>query len=141
MSLIYWDSMLFIYILEENPAYCDRVRTIFEKMEKRRDKLCTSAFTIGEVLAGPYQAGRQDVVQQIRGMFREPFVRILPFTAETADRYAAARALPGVSPPDAIHLACAAEAGVDLFLTNDLRLKNRILPGIQFIAGLDVNLF
>jgi hypothetical protein len=34
-------------------------------------------------------------------------------------------------------LACAAEAGVDLFLTNDRRLKGRSIPGIQFLAGLD----
>jgi hypothetical protein len=45
-----------------------------------------------------------------------------------------------VSPPDAIHLASAAHASVDLFLTNDRRLQGLVIPGIDFIAGMDVNL-
>jgi predicted nucleic acid-binding protein len=44
-------------------------------------------------------------------------------------------------PADAIHLACAAQAGTDLFLTNDKRLVGKFVPGIQFIAGLDMQLF
>ena len=46
-----------------------------------------------------------------------------------------------VSPPDAIHLASAAQAGVELFLTNDHRVRGLVIPGIDFIAGMDVNLF
>jgi predicted nucleic acid-binding protein len=66
---------------------------------------------------------------------------LIPFTAETADGYARIRASYRVSPADAIHLASAASAGVDLFLTNDHRLQPLAIPGIQFIAGMDVNLF
>jgi predicted nucleic acid-binding protein len=47
----------------------------------------------------------------------------------------------GVAPADAIHLACAAQAKTDLFLTNDKRLVGKIIPGIQFIATLDTRLF
>jgi hypothetical protein len=39
--------------------------------------------------------------------------------------------------PDAIQLACAGAARCDLFITNDNRLRQRIVPGIQFIASLD----
>ena len=39
-----------------------------------------------------------------------------------------------------IHLACAATAGTDLFLTNDHKLVGKIVPGIQFIAGLESNI-
>ena len=46
----------------------------------------------------------------------------------------------GVAPANAIHLACAAQAGTDLFLTNDKRLVGKIVPGIQFIASLDTQL-
>ena len=35
---------------------------------------------------------------------------------------------------DSIHLACAASAGIDLFLTGDRRLTKLDVPGIQFIA-------
>jgi hypothetical protein len=46
-----------------------------------------------------------------------------------------------VSPVDSIHLASAAPARIDLFLTNDAALVGKIIPGIQFIVGLDSNLF
>jgi predicted nucleic acid-binding protein len=45
-----------------------------------------------------------------------------------------------VSSADAIHLACAANAGTDLFLTNDKKLVGKVIPGIQFIVGLDSNI-
>ena len=35
-----------------------------------------------------------------------------------------------LSPPDAIHLACAAQARIDLFLTNDNDLIGKVIPGI-----------
>jgi predicted nucleic acid-binding protein len=59
---------------------------------------------------------------------------------ETADLYAGIRSKPGISAPDAIHLACAAHGHIDLFLTNDHDLVGKVVPGIQFIAGLDSNL-
>jgi len=85
-------------------------------MSERGDSLCTSAFTIGEILTGVFKRG-------------------------AAERYARIRADNRVSPADGIHLASAGQGGVDLFLTNDQRLKGLSVPGIQFIAGMDVNLF
>jgi hypothetical protein len=35
---------------------------------------------------------------------------------------------------DSIQLACAASAGIDLFLTGDQQLVKLDVPGIQFIA-------
>ena len=66
---------------------------------------------------------------------------VVPFTIEAADRYAQVRGSMGLAPADAIHLACAAEARADLFLTNDKRLVGKFVPGIQFIAALDTTLF
>jgi len=137
MSLIYWDTMLFIYWVEEHPVLAERVRRIHSRMEERKDTLCTSSFTVGETLAGFYKTGEREMVHRVREFFRPPFVKVLPFTETAADQYARIRAELGVAPPDAIHLACAAEAKVDLFLTNDRSLANRIVPGIQFIAGLN----
>ena len=140
MSRIYWDTMLFVYWLEDHPVYANRVRHILSKMEKRQDQLCTSTFTAGEVLVGPYKMGAQAMAKQIREVFASPFVEVLPFNLATADLYARIRSQHGVSPADAIHLACAAQVGTDLFLTNDAALSGKVIPGIQFIAGLDSNI-
>jgi uncharacterized protein len=141
MSRVYWDTMLFIYWLEDHPVYAKRVRHILSKMEERQDRLCTSAFTAGEVLVGPYKMSAPTMAKQIREVFESHFVEVLPFTLATADLYARIRAQQRVSPADAIHLACAAHAGTDLFLTNDAALPGKVIPGIQFIAGLNTNLF
>ena len=141
MSRIYWDSMLFIYRLEDHPQHAERMNRIHERMEERGDKLCTSVFTVGEVLTGIYKRGALEMASQVWEAFRSPQIELISFTPETADSYARIRAGHRVSPADAIHLASAANAGVDLFLTNDRRLQPLAIPGIDFIAGMDVNLF
>jgi len=140
MSRIYWDTMLFVYWLEDHPRYAKRVRQLLEKMNERQDQLCTSSFAVGETLVGFYKTGAAETARKIRDMFRPPLVEVIPYTLETAELYAAIRAKQGVSAADAIHLACAAQARTDLFLTNDKALVGKVIPGIQFIAGLDSNI-
>jgi predicted nucleic acid-binding protein len=65
---------------------------------------------------------------------------VIPFTVETADHYARIRGTTNIASADAIHLACAASVGTDLFLTNDRNLVGKIIPGIQFIASLETPL-
>lgn len=140
MSRIYWDSMLFIYWLEDNPRFANRVAAIHAHMQERNDELITSAFTLGEVFAGAYRKGAAQAADELRGVLLNLLSEVLPFTAETADWYARIRGNRGISSLDAIHLACAAHAGTDLFLTNDVSLIGRVIPGIQFIAGIDSNI-
>jgi len=141
VSRIYWDTMLFIYWTEEHPQYADRVAELHSRMMTRGDTLCTSVFTAGEVLCGLYRTGAAEQARQIKEFFNPPNVEMLPFNLETADRYAQIRGKNKVSPADAVHLATAAESQTTLFLTNDDRLKRLVIAGIDFIAGLDVDLF
>lgn len=132
--------MLFIYWLENDPQFAKRVGTIHKRMEERGDQLITGAFTFGEVLAGPYRIGAIKVAEEVKRLMRNAVSEIVPFTLETSDHYAQIRATLHVPPADAIHLASAAQAGTDLFLTNDKRLAGKVVPGIQFIASLDMQL-
>ncbi|HEY6301942.1 MAG TPA: PIN domain-containing protein [Terriglobales bacterium] len=140
MSRVYWDTMLFIYWLEDHPQYARRVDAIHSRMEQRHDRLITGAFTLGEVLAGAYRKGAPQLADESRRLLRQIVAEVVPFTLETADRYAQIRGDAGITPADAIHLACAAQAGTDLFLTNDKTLVGKIVAGIQFIASLDTQL-
>ena len=140
MSRIYWDTMLFIYWLEDHPRYGKRVQQIFERMRDRRDQLCTSSFAVGETLVGFHKRHAFETAARVRSFFRQDSVEVIPYTLETADLYAEIRAGTGLSSADAIHLACAASVGTDLFLTNDGKLVGKVIPGIQFIAGLDSNI-
>ncbi|HKW77034.1 MAG TPA: type II toxin-antitoxin system VapC family toxin [Terriglobales bacterium] len=140
MSKIYWDTMLFVYWLEDHPVHAKRVQQILSKMEERRDQLCTSTFTLGELLAGPYKAKATEIAAKIRDFFKSSPIELIPFTIETAELYGKIRGEQAVSPADAIHLACAAHARTDLFLTNDSALARKVIPGIQFIARMDTSL-
>ena len=139
MSRVYWDSMLFIYWLEENPAYVKRIRQIRERMEERHDQLIASAFTVGEVLAGPYGKAPHRA-SELKDQLLDNISEVVPFTVETVDHYAQIRGTHRVSAPDALNLACAASADTDLFLTNDRRLVGKVIPGIQFIVGIDADI-
>ncbi len=141
MSRIYWDTMLFIYWLEDHPQFAKRVNAIHSRMQERHDQLLTGAFTFGEVLAGAYRKGAAQVAGESRRLLQDVVSEIVPFTLETADHYARIRGALGLPPADAIHLASAAQAGTDLFLTNDKRLVGKIVPGIQFIASLETQFF
>jgi predicted nucleic acid-binding protein len=141
MSRIYWDTMLFVYMLEDNPEFSARVQSIHRRITERQDTICTSVLTIGEVMTGPLRDGDAGLATRIRDAFRNPCYEIAPFTLDASDRYAQIRGSNRVKPADAIHLATAAQMKVNLFLTNDRRLSKLMIPGIDFIAGLDVNLF
>ena len=141
MSKIYWDTMLFVYLLEGSPQYSPKVAKIYTAMQQRGDRLYSSALAKGEILIKPLQQERPGRADAVEDFFAPENVTLLSFSASTARKYAEIRAQWKVRPPDAIHLACAAEAGIDLFLTNDQALIGKHVEGIQFIAGLDVNLF
>ncbi len=137
MNRVYWDSMLFIYLLDANPVFGERVQRLHEAMLRRGDILCTSIFTVGEVLTGPRKRNDAAGISGLKRFFRSKEVEILPFAIEAADRYSMIRAEARVSQADGIHLATAAAAGVDVFVTNDGELRKLVIPGIRFFADLD----
>ena len=138
MSRIYWDTMLFIYWLEANPAYEERVDAIWSRMQKRNDELITGALALGEILAGAYKHGAdRKQIEKVRAGFEGAVSEVIPFSEKTADLFGQIKGSLKIPSADAIHLACAASAGTDLFFTNDDRLLGKIVPGIQFIASLN----
>lgn len=52
MSRVFWDSNLFIYLLEGSGPQSARVTEIRERMLERDDELCTSTLTRGAREAG-----------------------------------------------------------------------------------------
>lgn len=141
MSRVYWDTMLFVYWMEQRPAYAGRMNQIVKKLGERQDVLCTSVFTIGEVLTG--LAKRQDhaTFKNALDYFDSNEVEVIPFGRSAALKYSKIRSVLPVTAADAIHLACASEAKVDVLITNDNKMIGRTVPGIQFIVGLDTNLY
>lgn len=129
--------MLFIYWFENHPRYADRMRQIRARMADRGDVLCASSLTFGEVMAGAVRDKNEALSATIRAIMHGQNVDLRPITSTTAEHFARIRAANRVSPPDALHLASAAEHGADVFLTHDRRLLSLTVPGIKFIVGMD----
>lgn len=137
LSKIFFDTNVFIYMVEESGHRGARIRKVLERMSERRDELLTSTLTLGEVLVKPLESNNESLADRYEKILSTPGVSVLPFDRSCARIYARLRQDRGLKSPDAIQLACAANARCDLFLTNDDRLSKRIVPGIQFIASLD----
>lgn len=136
MSKVFWDTNLFIYLIEDYGELSARVVELRERMLLRGDQLHTSTLTLGEVLVKPKEAANRELEREYEAALTAG-ARLLAFDVGAARRYASIRLDRGIRAPDAIQLACAAEAGMDLFITNDNRLSRRVVPGIQFITSLE----
>jgi predicted nucleic acid-binding protein len=136
MSKIFWDTNLFIYLFEDYGQFSATTTVLRRRMLARGDELFTSTLTLGEILVKPLQVSNQALSDQYETAIKATTV-LLPLDVKAAKIYAALRSDKTLRAPDAIQLACAASAGVDLFITNDARLQAKHVPGIQFIAPLD----
>lgn len=136
MSRVFWDTNLFIYLLELNPQFSPVTRNLRTRMLARGDQLLTSTITLGEVLIKPMQAGDSDRCRKYERAISSA-ATLVPFDTKAARHYASIKSSRSVKTPDAVQLACAASVGVDLFVTNDNRLHDKQIPGIQFIVPLD----
>jgi predicted nucleic acid-binding protein len=126
--------MLFIYLLEGNPAHVARVRAILQHCYERGDYLCCSYLALGELMAGAALSADPKKEAVIQNTIREMGFHFLPFDQGAVQPFSRLRAKDKIRVADAIHLSCAASARVDLFLTGDKQLIKLHVPGVQFIA-------
>jgi predicted nucleic acid-binding protein len=136
MSRIFWDTNLFVYLIEDRGALSERVATLRARMLERDDELYTSALTLGELLVKPLEAGDETLAAAYEMAVREG-ATVVPFDSRAALEYARIRRDRTIRAPDAIQLACAASAGIDWFVTNDDRLSKKTIRGIQFVTSLE----
>ena len=135
MSRIFWDTNLFVYLLEDKGELTERVVALRERMVERSDELLTSTLTLGEILVRPVEVGDERLARRYEQAITAA-ATVLPFDRTAAAAFAGIRRDRSIAPPDAIQLACASVAGVDMFITNDHRLSRKVVPGIHFIQPL-----
>jgi predicted nucleic acid-binding protein len=136
VTRIFWDTNLFIYLFEENPEFTPRVLDIRQAMLSRGDRLYTSSLTFGEVLVKPTEKANHQLLGRYRALFQSSAITVIAFDAAAVALYAGIRSDRGIARPDAIQLACAANAEIDLFITNDDRLSQKQVPGVKFVTSL-----
>ncbi len=136
MSRIFWDTNVYIYLLEDFGRFSELAINLRTKMLRRGDQLLTSSLTLGEILVRPTAEGDTELCRRYVQRITASSV-LIPFDAEAAKRYAVLRCDRTLRAPDAIQLSCAGVARVDLFVTNDARLHGKQVAGVQFIVPLE----
>jgi predicted nucleic acid-binding protein len=138
MSRIFWDTNLFIYLFEDYGKHSKSVENLRRRMIERGDQLVTSSLTVGEILTKPQSVGNTLACEEYEEAIRATAI-VIDFDIAAARNFAKLRAQnqKTIRPPDAIQLACASTAGVDLFLTNDSRLHSVHVDRIHFITSVD----
>ena len=135
MSRIFWDTNLFVYLLEDKGERTEQVVALRQRMIERQDQLLTSALTLSEILVKPLEAGDRELMRHYERTITAS-AAVLPFDQAASAAFATVRQDPSIHPADAIQLACASVASVDMFITNDQRLRRHVVPGIHFIQSL-----
>lgn len=136
MSRIFWDTNLYIYLFEDYGQLSTAAAVLRTRMLERGDQLLTSTLTLGEILVKPLEANQRELSDKYESAISATSI-LVPLDVKAARIYAALRSDRALRAPDAIQLACAASAGVDLFVTNNARLQGKHVNGIQFIVPLD----
>lgn len=118
MGLIYLDSCLLIYAIEDHPAFGGKVLAALTREPPGR--FATSPLAAMECLVKPMRTA--DLVLQRRYEDALAQLEQLPLAAEVYRHAAQLRARFALKTPDALHLACAQFHGCDALWTNDERL-------------------
>lgn len=120
MGLIYLDSCLVIYLVEDHPRWGEAVAGAIARAEAARFGI--SPLVKCECLVGPMKRG-DPVLERAYGQLFDQFLP-LPMPDPVYVQAARLRAHFGLRTPDALHLACAQHHGCHALWTNDDRLAD-----------------
>jgi predicted nucleic acid-binding protein len=130
------NTNIFVYLFENYGNLSEQGAALRSKMLVRGDRLLTSALTLGEILVKPTEQHNGELCRKYEKAILATSL-VLPFDNKAARNYAVLRCDRSLRAPDAIQLACASAASVDLFVTSDARLQGKRVEGIHFIVSLD----
>ena len=121
--IIYWDSVITIYLLDHTGSFQARARARLATLEKAGDRIAVSDLSRLERRIKPIRTGDAASLAQFDAFFARPDVQRVPLSTAAYDRATLLRATYNSKLGDSLHLAAAIEAGCDLLLTNDHRLS------------------
>jgi predicted nucleic acid-binding protein len=137
MSRVFLDTNILVYLLEDSGPLGERAGRIFSRLSDRGDLLMFSSMTVGEILVKPKRMNNVILESQYRNLFDSPGTQVFPFDRNAAELFALIRVNRAIKAPDAIQLATAASSKCDLFITNDERLSEFVMPGIEFVVSME----
>ncbi len=126
------DTVIFIYWIEENPAYLSQIEPLFRAIDRGEIEVVTSAITLLEVLVVPYRAGKVGLAERYEQLLtRAPHLRVVDIDRQQLRAAAQLRAVHGIRTPDALQLAAGLATRATAMITNDRRLPG--IPGLEIL--------
>jgi predicted nucleic acid-binding protein len=132
--IVYPDSMLWVYFFEQNPQFYASTHAFMARAQAARYQFASSYLILAEVLVVPKRNGDLFTAARYRRTFQPSNVTMVPLSPDAAERFADIRASTRVKPADALHLALAASAGTDYFVSTDAKLHVLKIPDIKNIC-------
>jgi predicted nucleic acid-binding protein len=131
---IYWDSVVFIDLIEETPGRISRLQSVIERAMKQEVVIVTCALTMVEVVKlKNLNLLDEDAERRVTEFFENAYISV-----RNVDRFVAEAARPivrkdGIKPPDAIHVATAILSKVEVLHTFDQPLlkQNGKVDGLR----------
>jgi len=131
---IYWDSVVFIDLIEETPGRISRLQSVIERAMKQEVVIVTCALTMVEVVKlKNLNLLDEDAERRVTEFFENAYISV-----RNVDRFVAEAARPivrkdGIKPPDAIHVATAILSKVEVIHTFDQPLlkQNGKVDGLR----------
>ncbi len=122
---IFIDTAPFIYLIEDNPIFVEKVKNYFVEIILNQEKLVTSVITVMEFGVMPERQGRQEAILKFREFLDLMDISVISINEQISVRAYKLRAkysfLKGM---DALQMSVALEENCEKFLTNDDKLKN-----------------
>lgn len=123
---VFLDTAPIIYYIEAHPQFGPLVKEIVTVLNTGSVVAYSSVITLTEVLPKPIQAGNEKLARRFAGFLRSgKNVTLLQISENMAERAGRLRGrYPGLKTMDAIQISAALEVDADVFVTNDIGLKN-----------------
>lgn len=121
---IYIDTSPYIYYLEKNLEYGDRVKEFLMDNYNSGKEFVTSAITIEEYSIVPYRENNIKLLKEFEMLIEDTETDVVDITKSVAKKAAQIRAdYKSFKAMDALQLASAVKNGCGVFLTNDKQLR------------------
>lgn len=121
---IYFDTVAFIYWVEEHPDFLQKVESLMLDASEAGAGFVTSVLSIAEFGVLPERLGKEDLLLKFDELLLNADFKVLAINREMAiTSYRLRAKYPTLKALDSLHLAAALYARCEFFVTNDLRLK------------------
>jgi len=121
---IFIDTAPFIYLIEDNPIFVEKVKNYFIEVILNQEKLVTSVITIMEFGVMPERQEKQETILKFREFLDSMSISVVSINEQISVKAYKLRAkysfLKGM---DALQMAVALEENCQKFLTNDEKLE------------------